>query len=605
MPQPTTVRDFIDIGDNCSESGPPSSIGSYDNGDSFIDDEEVRSESNLFVSQYPVRQSIERQDVSVHSALSRVARQHGLRVVHSPTSSSVGSRGENARASHQAAASSCYSSSSNGSRQGSVPTSEQSSGSVRRIRRSLVDGRSYSRLRDSRSASPRSRGRERVRRPGGRRSLSGSRTSVTRLANRVPTREASKTPDPQLIPDHLRKDELKGISVPSLRLGSNRSRWASRFFLLTYSQSGNAWPHGALVELCETLGAKHHISRERHEDGGYHFHAFLDFQRKFETENVHRFCVGSARPGSARSCPGQTHCNILPVPRTPYNAWDYVGKYGDIVSSNLDRPLVRGPNTTRDDLWTGSLALADKNQFLADIKKHSPRDYCLFGGAIKATASDIFGEDKAQPDLPLTEPRGLVIHWDRYPSIREWVLGSLPNGVEKIIRTSGGTSYSQEMQDADRLKVLNAPHLYPKAHRPQSLILYGGTRLGKSDFATSLGPHIQWRGQFNLESLREVGIDAVEYVIWDDIGWKDSALVGEKYKCWLGSQDNFNATDKFKHKLRLKPWNKPSIYLANKNPFLGLEPEDSDWLEANCVIVDIGHYTDERLNAICSETVNR
>lgn len=129
--------------------------------------------------------------------------------------------------------------------------------------------------------------------------------------------------------------------------------------------------------------------------------------------------------------------------------------------------------------------------------------------------------------------------------------------------------------------------------------------MGKSDFATSLGPHIQWRGIFNLDSLIEVGVDAVEYVIWDDIGWKDSALAGEKYKCWLGSQDNFNATDKYKHKLRLKPWNKPSIYLANKNPFFGLEPADVRWLEDNCVVVDVGLFTEDRPNAICSETVNR
>jgi len=605
MPQPTQPSDFIDHGDNCSESGPPSSIGSYDNADSFVDDGSVRSESPLFVRSQSgsIRQSVEHDRPSVLSALARVARQHGLRLVASATPSleSEGTRHSSA------AASGCSSQGPAGTRSGSVSAPQSEASDVPRMGRSLVVRRQDRRVRDSRSRSPSQR---RIRRSRRGRSSSGSRetdspVSVS-ISDRVQIREASSTPDPRIIPQHLRSDELKGVTVPSLRLGSGRSRWASRYFLLTYAQSGRDWPHGDLVKLCETLGAKHHIARERHEDGGYHFHALLDFERKFETENVHRFCVGQARPGSARSCPGQTHCNILPVPRTPYNAWDYVGKYGDLVSSDLDRPLARGPNTSRDDMWTGSLALADKGQFLEDIKKHSPRDWCLFNNAIKNTANDMFGLDKAQPDMPNLAPRGLIIHWDRYPTVREWVLGSLPNGVEKIILTSnGGATYSQEMQAADRLMVAAQPHNYPQAHRPKSLILYGDTRLGKSDFATSLGPHIQWRGIFNLDSLIEVGVDAVEYVIWDDIGWKDSALAGEKYKCWLGSQDNFNSTDKYKHKLRLKPWNKPSIYLANKNPFFGLEPADVRWLEDNCVVVDVGLFTEERPNAICSETVNR
>ena len=43
MPQPTTVHDFIDRGDEC-ESGPPSSIGDYDTEDPFIDDNEALNE---------------------------------------------------------------------------------------------------------------------------------------------------------------------------------------------------------------------------------------------------------------------------------------------------------------------------------------------------------------------------------------------------------------------------------------------------------------------------------------------------------------------------------------------------------------------------------
>lgn len=574
MPQPTTVRDFIDHGDTCSESGPPSSIGQYDDKDSFIDDGSYhssrdqlvaiseRSKSPLFVrshsGQSSARQSTE--SSSVLSAISRVARQHGLRVSSSTPASSRSNRSYSELRSE----------------------SDEGSDVGRRVRRRLHD----------RSGS------------GDGSSLGGTESSPPRGArnNRAP----STTPDPVLIPDHIRKDEIKGLGVPGIRQGSGRARWAARYFLLTYSQSGHAWPFGELIELCATLDAKYHIARERHEDGGYHFHAFLDFSRKFETENVHRFCVGRARPGSTRTCPGQTHCNILPVPRTPFNAWDYVSKYGDVVASNLDRPPARGPNTTRDDLWAGSLALATKAEFLADISKHSPRDFCLYPGSIKLSAENKYGPDRSEPDKPDLETRGLTIHWDRYPSVREWILGSLPNAIQKIISTSRGSAYPQEVMQADQTEVAEKPHDHPRMHRPKSLILYGASRLGKSDFATSLGPHVQFRGTFNLESLLEVGIENVEYVIWDDIGWHDPALKHDKYKSWLGSQDNFNVTDRYKHKIRMKPWNKPSIFLANKNPFLDLHPEDSNWLAENCVVVDLGNFVEPgRANAICSETKNR
>lgn len=560
-----SAYDFIDRGDNCSDSGPPSSVGSYDDNDSFIDNGSTNASPLPLVHSSPL---FVRADSTMSRMLDLVQPVRTPRLpmhaVRNSIESPVGFRRWRSRSPQR--------------RRGETTISVERSGS-----------RPFS-VGASRPPTPTSR----------------SGDSVTTHGIHGQVRGASSTPDPQLFPDHLRKDDLKGTGVPGTRLGSGRSRWASRFMLLTYPQCGYAWPYDEVVKLSETLDFQYHICREQHEDGGYHFHALLDFRRKFETENVHRFCVGTRRTGSDRACPGQAHCNILPVVRTPFNAWDYVGKYGDIVASNLDRPPARGPNTTRDDLWTGSMALSTKDAFLADVKKHSPRDYCLYPSSIKSSADSLFGVTRRQPDMPQLEPRGLTIHWDRYPSVRGWVLGSLSGGVEKIISTSSGSAYPEETQAVDRLLVSASPGAFPRKHRPKSLIIFGASRLGKSDFATSLGAHVQFRGTFNMDDMKEMDMDLIEYAVWDDVPWTDPALKHEAYKNWLGSQDNFNCTDRYNRKTRLKPWNKPSIYLANKNPFLGLDPQDVAWLEENCVIVDIGDSVEPgRRNAICSETKGR
>ena len=57
------------------------------------------------------------------------------------------------------------------------------------------------------------------------------------------------------------------------------------------------------------------------------------------------------------------------------------------------------------------------------------------------------------------------------------------------------------------------------------------------------------------------------------------------YKFWLGCQQEFYATDKYKGK-KLITWGRPSIYLANTNP-LEDKGADVNWLEGNCDILYI------------------
>jgi len=142
----------------------------------------------------------------------------------------------------------------------------------------------------------------------------------------------------------------------------------------------------------------------------------------------------------------------------------------------------------------------------------------------------------------------------------------------------------------------------PVKRRPPTLIVYGGSKLGKTDFARALGPHCHFRGSFNQRTLLSIGVDNIDYIIWDDVSWKDSALKNENYKNWMGGQDHFTITDKFERKMDVN-WGKPCIFLSNKDPLIGLPHEDVSWIEANCFIVHLGDEADVRTNAIAEADV--
>ena len=115
--------------------------------------------------------------------------------------------------------------------------------------------------------------------------------------------------------------------------------------------------------------------------------------------------------------------------------------------------------------------------------------------------------------------------------------------------------------------------------RKRSLIIWGGTRLGKTLWARSLGNHAYFGGLFCLDE----SLDNVDYAIFDDM--QGGLKFFHSYKFWLGCQTQFYATDKYKGK-KLIHWGRPSIYIANQNPLCD-EGVDHDWLLGNCEIIEV------------------
>lgn len=81
-------------------------------------------------------------------------------------------------------------------------------------------------------------------------------------------------------------------------------------------------------------------------------------------------------------------------------------------------------------------------------------------------------------------------------------------------------------------------------------------------------------------------LEDVSYAVFDDIG---GIKYLPSYKFWLGHQQQFYVTDKYKGK-KLVDWGKPSIWCSNTDPREehGIRSDEVEWLNANCefILVD-------------------
>lgn len=172
-----------------------------------------------------------------------------------------------------------------------------------------------------------------------------------------------------------------------------RFRLRAKQFIITYSQVNNGHDESNFdtslqetpidyIEYAEqALG---HISnallaRERHEDGGIHYHMFLGFSE-----------AATIRSPTELDYLGK-HPNIKSVRSSPGTVWDYVGKDGDIVFQRGDRPGMGTDSTnqrehkrTRDDAFNEALSATTKEEFLAKLRILAPRDYVVCHGNIRA-----------------------------------------------------------------------------------------------------------------------------------------------------------------------------------------------------------------------------
>lgn len=301
-------------------------------------------------------------------------------------------------------------------------------------------------------------------------------------------------------------------------------RFRSRYALVTYAQCGGLDPFTVSDHFTE-LGAECIIGREDHADGGIHLHAFVDFGKQYSTRNARQFDVAGHHP------------NVQPAARTPEKMYDYAIKDGDVVAGGLERPDGGRVSEARDP-WAQIILAPSRDEFFRLCGELAPRSLACSFNSLRA-----YADWRYRPEpLPYRTPEGYVFNTGRVDGLDRWVQENLEG--------------------------------YQCGVRGRSLVLVGPSRLGKTAYARSLGNHVYFGGLFCLDEFHE----DVEYAVFDDIQGGIEFFHG--YKFWLGHQQQFFATDKYRGK-KLITWGKPAIWCSNTDPRMD-KGADADWLDANC-----------------------
>jgi len=185
----------------------------------------------------------------------------------------------------------------------------------------------------------------------------------------------------------------------------NAVTWKFRYALLTYAQCGDLDPW-AIVQHFAGLRAECIIGREAHQDEGIHLHVFVDFGRVFRSRRTQAFDVEGRHP------------NVQHVNRTPWVAYDYAIKEGDVVAGGAERPSEGcGAGLPKSgDVWSEIMAAETRDEFFNLLQELAPRSLVTSFNSCRAFAEWRYRVD---PE-PYRHPDGLYFEADRVAILHDW-----------------------------------------------------------------------------------------------------------------------------------------------------------------------------------------
>nr|QTE03384.1 MAG: replication-associated protein [Lorikeet CRESS-DNA-virus sp.] len=257
------------------------------------------------------------------------------------------------------------------------------------------------------------------------------------------------------------------------------------------------------------------VSRELHEDGMPHLHAVVCWKTKVDRSgDMFHFGISRAHIQPARSI---------------VKCIEYVKKDGDFVE--------HGVTPDKKQAWLEVFQAVDKRDFWTKMVDLSPRDVVMNHEKLEYFANKKFCGENRTRVAPV--------------DLQEFIL---PDALSTWLRDE-----------------FNGTH-----RRRKSLVLYGASRLGKTEWARSLGHHMYFNA---LANFKDKWDDDAGYVIFDDFGID---FIPNR-KGFFGGQEEFEITGKYM-KVKSVTWGKVCIYLCNDKPDYG---KDKQWFMANVVEIEL------------------
>nr|ALB26143.1 replication associated protein [Okra enation leaf curl virus] len=259
------------------------------------------------------------------------------------------------------------------------------------------------------------------------------------------------------------------------------------------------------------------ICRELHENGTPHLHVLIQFEGKFQCRNNRFFDLTSP----TRSA--HFHPNIQGA-KSSSDVKTYMEKDGDILDHGVfqvDGRSARGGCQTANDAYAEAINAGSKAQALNILKEKAPRDFLLQFHNLNSNLDRYFQE----PPAPYVSP-------------------------------FSSSSFDQVPEELEEWASENVVDAAARPHRPQSIVIEGDSRTGKTMWARSLGPHNYLCGHLDLSP--KVYSNDAWYNVIDDV---DPHFL-KHFKEFMGAQRDWQTNTKKGKPVQIKS-GIPTIFLCN------------------------------------------
>lgn len=164
------------------------------------------------------------------------------------------------------------------------------------------------------------------------------------------------------------------------------------------------------------FNAQLNLYREKHKDGGIHYHAYVAFAEAFRTRSSTIFDVKDGQSNIT------IHPNIKGVSKTPWVCYDYVSKDGDPIHQEILRPpetsIGKAAAKKAATDWATIIQQPTEKQYWAAIRLLAPDKLATNYNNLRAYAKDQYPDTEEANILPEREVELLP---EAPQELHEWV----------------------------------------------------------------------------------------------------------------------------------------------------------------------------------------